>query len=857
MRRIRAGWSGKRVVVAVAAGLVVAVAGTAVAATYGKHAGPQGDGTAITPVGFRVAPAGHQTTLGSLPLASVVSPDGRTMLAVNAGDANQSVQVVDTATSTVTQTLTYQSPQAVFTGVAYSPDGTRAYVSGGGNNVIRTYTVGGGHLTETAPIALPTTNPGAAAVNMYPAGLAVTPDGRRLVVADQLADAATVVDLATGTPHTVAVGHDPYGVVLSGNGGTAYVTNQGGNTVSVLDISGPAPAVTAAITVGTHPNQVVRSADGTRLYVANGDSDGISVVDTRTNRATHTVSLAPYRDAPVGANPDGLALSADGRTLYVSNSGDNDVAVVDIARDRVAGMIPTAWYPTGVQRVGNRLYVLNAKGLGAGPNPNGPNPYTDDQRRVTDPGGFAAQYVGTMMMGTLSTVDVPAPEQLARYTAQVSANDGFAQGDAVHATAAANEAIVPMHVGGSSPIKHVIYVVKENRTYDQEFGSLGKGNGDPTLNLFGNESAPNLRTLEGQYSVLDNFYANAEVSAQGWNWAVASNSNPFSEQTWVANYSNRNHPYPSESADPAIAPNRDPANAYIWDRLANANVSFRNYGMYVSPNAANQMTAGDPKLNAATDHAYRGFDLNCPDSPNSFAAQSASCGSPRMTEWSKEFAGYVANKNLPTMEFVRLPSDHTSSTAPGKPTPRAYVGDNDWAVGQLVDAVSHSPYWQNTAIFVTEDDAQAGPDHVDAHRTTSEVISPYTRTGKVDSTFYNTASMLRTMELIVGIKPLTQFDAYATPMINSFTNHPNFAPYNAIKPTTDLTAVNTAASPMAAQSAAQDLTQADRINEYEFNLATWESVKGANSPMPAPRSNGVPIAPPVNPTGPNGSDGGQ
>ncbi|HEY3611193.1 MAG TPA: bifunctional YncE family protein/alkaline phosphatase family protein [Pseudonocardiaceae bacterium] len=850
MRRIRA-----RRVVLVATALAVVAAGTAVAANYGKHAGPQGDGTAITPVGFRVAPAGHQTTLGSLPLASAVSPDGRTMLAVNAGDANQSVQVVNTATSTVMQTLTYQSPQAVFTGVAYSPDGTRAYVSGGGNNVIRTYTVSGGHLTETAPIVLPKTNPSGAAVNMYPAGLAVTPDGKRLVIADQLADAATVVDLATGKPQTVPVGHDPYGVVLSRNGATAYVTNQGGNTVSVLDIAGAAPVVTSAITVGTHPNMVIRNADGTRLYVANGDSDEISVIDTRTNRVTHSVSLAPYRNAQVGANPEGLSLSPDGRTLYVANSGDNDVAVVDIAENRVSGLIPTAWYPTSVQRVGNWLYVLNAKGLGAGPNPNGPNPYTDDQRRVTDPGGFAKQYVGTMMVGTLSTVAVPGREQLERFTQQVNSNDGFAQGDNVRAAATANTAIVPMHVGGSSPIKHVIYIVKENRTYDQEFGSLGKGNGDPSLNLFGNESAPNLRTLESQYATLDNFYANAEVSAQGWNWATASNSNPFSEQTWVGNYSNRNHPYPSESSDPAIAPNRDPANAYIWDRLANANISFRNYGMYVSPNAANQMVAGDPLLNASTDHAYRGFDLSCPDSPNSFTPQSPSCNGARMTQWSNEFTGYVANKNLPTMEFVRLSSDHTSSTAPGRPTPRAYVGDNDWAVGQLVDAVSHSPYWQNTAIFVTEDDAQAGPDHVDAHRTTSEVISPYTRTGRVDSTFYNTAAMLRTMELIVGIKPLTQFDAYATPMIASFTNHPNFAPYNAVKPSTDLTAVNTAASPMAAQSAAQDLSQADRINEFEFNLATWQDIKGANVPMPPPLENGVPIKTPMNPTGPNGSDG--
>ncbi|TNC23543.1 bifunctional YncE family protein/alkaline phosphatase family protein [Amycolatopsis alkalitolerans] len=860
MRFIRKTQSGRRpprarTTAAIALGTVAVGTAVAVAATQAVHAGPAGDGTAVTPVGFRVTPPGQQTTLGDLPLSSAASPDGKSMLVVNAGDGDQSLQMIDTASGKVIQTITYKAPQAIFAGVTFSPDGQRAYVSGGGNNVIRTYSVSGQHLTETATIALPTKNPSGASVNMYPAGLAVTPDGKRLVVADQLADAATVVDLATGATSTTGVGHAPYGVVLSKDGGTAYVTNQGANTVSVLDIAGAAPVVRTTIGVGTHPNNAVPSADGKRLYVADGDSDQVSVLDTVANRVSQTISLAPYQNAPVGANPDGLALSPGQHTLYVANSGDNDIAVVDLDRAEVRGLIPTAWYPTSVQVVGKRLRMVNAKGLGAGPNPNGPNPYTDDQRRKTDPEGFNAQYVGSMIKGSLSTIDVPDAGTLANYTRQVNDNDGFAQGAGVRGTGGPGTAIIPRHAGDPTPIKHVIYVVKENRTYDQEFGSLGKGNGDPSLNLFGDGTAPNLRALERQYADLDNFYANAEVSAQGWNWAVASNSNPYTEQTWVANYSGRNHPYPSENGDPAIAPNRDPADAYIWDRLADAHVSFRNYGYYVSPNSTNQEIASDPRLNANTDHAYRGFDLNCPDSANSFKPLSASCGSPRIDEWQKEFGGYVTNHNLPTMEFVRLPNDHTSSTAPGKPTPKAYVGDNDWATGQLVDAVSHSPYWKDTAIFVTEDDAQAGPDHVDAHRTTSEVISPYTRTGKVDSTFYNTASMLRTMELILGIKPLTQFDAFATPMVGAFTNKPDFTPYTAVKPTTDLTAVNTANSPMAAQSAQQDLSQADRINEYEFNQATWESVKGANSPMPLPLSNGVPFVPPANPTGPNGSDG--
>ena len=815
---------------------VAATCGGAVAAWRPDQAGPAGNGTAVTPVGFRVTPAGRQTPLGDLPLTSAVSPDGKTLLVVNAGDGDQSVQVVAVATGRVVQTLTYPAPQAVFAGAAFSPDGQHAYVSGGGSDVIRVYSVSGQHLSEETPIQLPTTSTAGTQTNPFPAQLAVTPDGRRLVVADQLADAATVIDLATDTTDTVAVGHRPYGVAISPDGGTAFVSNQGASTVSVIDLSASDPVVRSTIRVGTHPNDLLLNRSGSRLYVANGDSDQVSVVDTIGHRVADTISLAPYRNAPVGANPEGLALSADEKQLYVANSGDNDIAVIDLGSQDVKGLVPTAWYPTSVQQVDGRLYVLNAKGLGAGPNPDGPNPYTEIQRMKTDPKAWDAQYVGTMMAGSLSALPVPGPARLARYTNRVRANDGFAQGASVRA-GSASQAIVPRHVGEASPIKHVIYVVKENRTYDQELGSLGKGNGDPQLDLFNDSSVPNARSLARRFVTLDNFYANAEVSAQGWNWDVAANSNAFTEQTWSANYSDRNHPYPSESDDPAIAPNVDPADAYIWDRLADKHISFRNYGFYVAPDADNQEVATDPRLEAHTDHAYRGFDLDCPDSPGSFAPQSADCGRPRFAEWKREFAGYVRNGDLPTVEFVRLPSDHTAATVPGKPTPTAYVADNDWALGRLVDAVSHSPYWKSTAIFVTEDDAQDGPDHVDAHRTVSQVISPYTQTGQVDSTFYNTAAMLRTIELVVGVKPLTQFDAYATPMVNAFTNHPDLTPYDAVKPTTDMTALNTTSSPLAAQSAQQDLGQADRINETEFNQATWKSVKGAHSAMPAPRSN--------------------
>jgi YVTN family beta-propeller protein len=817
-----------RVVLVVTLAALLLLGGSALAGG-GGHAGPAAGGTALTPIGFTITPAGRQSALGDLPLNAVASPDGRWLVVSNDGQGTQSLQVVDTTTGTVTQTLRYPPPKALFVGLAFTPDGTTLYASGGGNNLIRRYSFSAGTLTEGPPIPL-TGGAAGSGHNLMPAGIAVTPDGGRLLVADQQADAVSMVDLATGVVHTSPAGHRPYGVVITTDGRSGYVSDQGGKTVTVFDLTGPRPAPQKAITVGTHPNKMVSSPDGRTLYVASGDSDELAVIDLTTTAVTRTITLSPYPGAQVGSNPDALALSSDGRTLYVANAGNNDIAVVDTASGRIKGLIPTGWYPTALVATDRALYVTNGKGLGAGPNngPGHPNPY-DPATPAPD------QYAGSMMVGTLSTVPLPVTDaQLRAWTEQVARNDGFSLPGKARSPGAGS-AIVPRHPGERSPIQHVIYVVKENRTYDQVFGSLGKGNGDPTLNLFGPESAPNSRTLESQYVTLDNFYADAEVSAQGWNWSVAANSNPYSEQVWPANYSDRGAPYPSESADPAIAPNRDPAQAYIWDRLAAAHISFRNYGFYVDPQPDGSVHATDPVLDAHTDHAFRGFDLACPDSPGSFTPRKPSCGPARFTEWKKEFDRYVAGSDLPTVELVRLPNDHNAGTTVGAPTPRAYMADNDWALGQLVDAVSHSKYWASTAIFVTEDDAQNGPDHVDAHRTLAEVISPYTRTGRVDSTFYSTASMLRTIELIVGLRPLTQFDAYATPMLAPFTPTPDLTPYSAVKPTQNPQEVNPVDAPFATQSESQDLTREDRIDMAQFNQAIWASIKGPTIPMPTPR----------------------
>ncbi len=803
----------------IVAGAAALFCGAAYAVGKTLIAGPQGDGTGVTPIGWRVTPAGRQVTLGDRPYWLAQSPTGQFLLASNDGQSTQSLQVIDTAGGSVTQSIPYTGDEALSFGIAFAPDESKVYVSAGGNNKIRVYAIAGKTLTEQAPIVLP---PGPVRFFYgdqapYPDGLAISADGTRLYVANNLGDSMSIVNAITGvTLATTPVGQNPYTVVLSTDGKTAYVSNWGGHSVSVRDaLTG---AAKAEITVGTHPSAMALDAASGRLYVANSDSDNVSVIDTATNAVLQTIDLAPYAGAQVGASPNALVLAQDGKTLYAANAGDNDVAVVSLPAGKVDGLIPTGWYPTGIalSHDGQTLYVANGKGLGAGPNPNGPNPYNT-------PETTSDQYVGSMIKGTLSIIDVPRNHgQLEKLTEQAIHDNGFDQPGKIEG--GGSQPVVPIKPGASSVIKHVIYAIKENRTYDQVFGSLGKGNGDASLNLFGEESAPNQRALERRFVTLDNFYAASEVSADGWNWSTQAYANTYNQKNWPADYAagNRNRGYDFEGGNTANNVAENTADSFIWDRLADAHVGFRNYGFHATGTVPALVDPTEPILVANTDTKFAGFNVQVTDQS-------------RIAEWLNEFNAYKAGNNLPAVEFVRLPSDHTAGTTPGLPTPRAMVADNDLALGKLVDAVSHSQFWSTTAIFVVEDDAQDGPDHVDAHRTTAWVISPYSQTAAVDSTFYSTVSMLRTMELILGISPLTQFDAQAQPMIASFSAKPNFQPYDAVTPTQSVTEVNTALSPLAQASAKLALEDADEAPTGVLNAAIWKSVRGANSQIPAPR----------------------
>lgn len=787
----------------------VAAARTRRNTTDAKTVGPNQDGTAVNSHGWTLTPAGDQTTVGDRPMGTALTPNGRYLAVTNDGQGVQSVMVIDTRTEKVVDTVEYPAPEALFVGLAFSHDGKRLYASAGGNDKIRVYDHREGSIVERDPIKLDDSSDG----SYFPAGLAVSPAGDRLFVANNLDDSVAVIDLASEKVDTfVNVGSHPYTVAFDDHEGKAYVSNWGTDTLSVLDTA--STTVTGTITVGSRPNDVVASPTRSEMYVANANVDTVSVVDTRTDEVTGTVDLAPYPDAPVGSMPDALAVSQNGKTLYVANAGNNDVAVVDLGHGHattdhtVTGLIPTAWFPSALSLApnGKTLYVANMKGLGAGPNPNGPNPTKNKQN---------VQYIGNMIDGTVSTIAVPDGAELVQYTQQVVDNNGFDErtNTQTRPPSQVDPQPVPERVGDPSPIEHVIYVIKENRTYDQVFGSLDEGNGDASLTLFGEKSAPNQRELAREFTLFDNFYTDAEVSADGHNWSTAAIANDYVQKTWPANYSGRNRPYDYENANTPANPG-----SYIWNEAAAEGVSYRDYGEFTFGGNVNA-----PGLQGHTDTDYVGFDLSYSDQK-------------RMDEFLTEFRQYEKNGGLPQLSIVRLPNDHTAGTTPGMPTPRAMMADNDLALGRLVEAVTHSDYWEKTAIFVVEDDAQNGPDHVDAHRSLAHVISPYTRRNNVDSTFYNTVAVLRTMELILGLPPMTQFDAAATPMVNAFQSKPDTTPYEAITPEQPLDELNTTSSPDAQKSKTLDLKKADQAPMQEFNRIVWHAVKGEHSDMPKPHT---------------------
>ncbi|MDQ6780577.1 MAG: bifunctional YncE family protein/alkaline phosphatase family protein, partial [Candidatus Eremiobacteraeota bacterium] len=732
------------------------------------------------PNGWRISPAGSAQTLGTLPLHVVEDPSGHWLATVNGGFGALALSIVEESSGRV---VTSAPLTQAFYGVVFSHDGHSLYVATADGDAAARFSFDphSGAIKPAGEISL-------GHGRLWIAGLAIASDGHTLYAAANGADSVIAVDPETGvTRWAASVGSQPYAVALSKDEKSVYVTNWAAASLSVLDATNG--AVRHTLNVCAHPNAEMLSADGKSLYVACANDDRIAVVDTASDAVRAFIDAAIYPHSLPGAIPNGLALSADGKTLFVADAGENAVASIDVSKGQtgVSGAIPVGWYPTDVlvSQDGARLFVLDGKGLSGHANP--AFPHSDVMPRDSTQG--EGYYVAALANGDLESMAVPAQTDLATGLNKARSNGLYG---------AAGQ------LGSAMPRgMHVIYVIKENRTYDEVLGDDPRGNGDSRLTIFGRRVTPNIHRLAQSFVLLDNFDTNALVSADGHNWSTAAYASDYVDKTWPAEYAGRGRKYDYEEAGPA-----SPPGGYLWDAAHSANVSFRDYGEFVTAAGPTTVKAAVPSLGGLFDPNYRGFDLHYSDQD-------------RISEWLREFHGYVSRGDLPSLEIVRLPNDHTAATLPGAKTPFAMLADNDYALGRLVDAVSHSRFWRDTVIFVVEDDAQAGPDHVSDQRAEALIIGARIRRGTVDHTHYTTTSALRSIELLLGMKPMSQFDAGATPMLTLLTSRPDTHPWNASRPFVDLNAVNPASAADAAASLALDLDHADSADPVKLNAILY------------------------------------
>jgi len=758
----------------------------------------------LLPNGWTVTPAGEQIPVGDFPIAIALHPSGSHLFVLHSGNGPQSLDAIELSTREIVSRIVVDK---AWLGLVVGLGGTRVYVGGGMANTILVFAWMAGKLSSLASVDMGIEGD----ADVYPGGLCIS--GSRLYVANNLSNNIFALDVIERILGYVPVGDHPYTCAAAPDGKRVYVSLWGESKVAVVDAE--ALKVTGSIETDDHPNAMVFSADGRRLFVANANSNTVSAIDVAAGKAMERISVSLYPDSPAGSTPNALALSPDGLRLYVANADNNDVAVVDISKpgqSKVLGFIPVGWYPTAVavSLDGRTLYVANGKGSHSLPNPKGPQP--------TVPRSTETQYIGQLFHGTVSVIPAPDAAGLARYTEQVYKNVPYSEKKRLSVPYAGRSA-VPRRVGEKSPIQHVIYVIKENRTYDQVLGDMREGNGDPSLTLFGEEITPNHHALAREFVLLDNFYVDAEVSADGHNWSMGAYATDYVEKTWPSQYSRRRRVYDYEGGTPIAAPSA----GYIWDACKRAGRTYRSYGEWVvnGPTPADPATPRPGVLEGHIDPNYRGWDLDYSDID-------------RAKRFLAELDRFEREGAMPQFQVVRMGNDHTQGTLAGALTPQSYVAQNDLAFGMLVEGISRSKFWPTTAIFAIEDDAQNGPDHVDAHRTVAFAISPYVRRKTVDSTMYTTCSMLRTIELILGIPPMSQYDAAAMPMFSAFGTKPDLTPYTARKARVSLTDVNPADAPGAQRSAEMDFGDADSAPDLELNEIIWKAIRGANSRMPAP-----------------------
>jgi YVTN family beta-propeller protein len=826
--------------------------------------GPLGADRIVVPTNQVLSPLGRQVVIGGRPTDLALSPDGRWLAVLS----NEEVLLIDPVSAKIVSHAPHK--EGSFTGIRFTPDGKRLVASSFKGRLGLFDVTDRGKLQPKPPLKLARAAGDAKHV-LAPAGLVIDPGGATCWVVLNTDNLLAHVDLETGRIlREIQVGNAPYAVILTQ--GKAYVSNWAGRLPGKDDVVGPsgeAPAVrvdpkryiasdgsvsvvdlqagreVTQIVVGLHPSGLALTPDGRYLCVANANSDTVSVIDTNNDTVVETISTRPAEKLLFGSAPNALVASADGKTLYVSNGTNNAVALVELApgHSRVLGCLPTGWYPAGLVADDPRgaLYVANIKGIGSRSG--------EMCKRHQVKGQTVFGYNTHDHQGTISLIPLPPLDQLAGLTQTVLENNRLTQSVSALAPPRpeAPPRPVPHRHGERSVFKHVLYIIKENRTYDQVFGDMPRGEGDPKLCMFGREVTPNHHKLADEFVLLDNFYCSGVLSADGHQWTNEAYVTDYLEKSFGG--FPRSYPYDGNDAM-AYA-----SSGFLWDNALEHGRTLRVYGEFASPTV--RWKDPERKERPTFTDCYRDFvqgsgkieirgtaaiqSLQPYLCPESVCFPLIVTDAYRAAQFLREFRAFERKGELPNLIILSLPSDHTSGTKPHLPTPEASVADNDLALGQIVEAVSRSRFWPETCIFVVEDDPQAGFDHIDGHRTVALVISPYTRRRVVDSTNYNQTSMVRTIELILGLPPMNQFDASATAMSSCFTDTPDTSACQALKNNIPLDQLNPSIAEIrdprqrhwAEVSDRLPLEQVDQADEDTFNRILWYAARGSDETYPA------------------------
>ena len=763
------------------------------------------------PNGWKLSSAGKSFGLGDLPLNIAVSNSKKFVAVTNNGVSAHSIMLIDVKSERVIDSVII--PKAWY-GLAFSPDDQFLYAAGGHDNKIVRYEIIQNKLNKKDEIVLGAVWPNRVA----PSGITFDSKRQKIYVVTRDNRTLYVIDAKTQKiEKQFGLDGEAYMSVLSTDAKELYISCWGCDHVLVFDLN--MQAWKTPIKVGDNPNEMLVSPNGQQLYVCNANDNTVSVINLKTKKVIETLDVALYPNSPSGSTTNGLAMDPIKKSLYIANADNNCLAVFDVStpgKSIPKGFIPVGWFPTNVKFINNKIWVTNGKGNTSLANPYGPRPIKNGEEVILHGADVNApkevQYIGSLFKGTMSVIPSPSVKDLQGYSKAVYRNTSYSPTKSDLADKDAPGFPIPMKMGQKSPIKYVFYVIKENRTYDQVLSDVKGGNGDTTLLLFGRKYTPNQHAIAEKFVLLDNFYVDSEVSADGHMWSMGAYATDYMEKSWPTSYGGKGGGIYGEPEKNVVL-NKS---GYIWDLCNRYGVTFRTYGEFVTNGKATI-----PVLDKHFHPTFPSYSLAIMDTT-------------RLRIWKTEFETMVKENRVPQFNTLRLGNDHTEGLRIGRPTPYAHVADNDLAVGQLIETLSKSPIWNETAVFILEDDAQNGADHVDAHRSTAYVAGGFVKRNYVDHTAYSTSSMLRTMELILGLSPMSQYDAAAMPMWRCFDSVAKPSDFKAISPNVDLRSKNVARNEWQRKSELFNFEKEDANNDVAFNLVLWHGLKGDKIPFPGP-----------------------